>query len=197
MEEKIIGNKTSFAVQIEIIKEFPVWGRIALWFCNEQQGDYDSKDYLNSTIHTIARIALNYEKFWDDELEGLDDIQIFNTINPFYHNPDDFYDLTYEEQDEYIKYDKYILSWGSGFNSTSPNVVVKDGICTFLWVEHKLGSDGSYLPTSNEDIRVCRVSLKEIQAIFDQLCILLPEECERDIHSLYGNVLPNYRKPKA
>ena len=48
MQEKIIGNKISFAIQIEVIRKFPVWGRIALWFCNNRLGEYESEDHLHT-----------------------------------------------------------------------------------------------------------------------------------------------------
>lgn len=172
---RIIGNKQTFAVQVEILKFEPwVWGKSAIWVGGEILGDYDDENIMGPFIGTLMDIALHSDKYWDEELKGLDDKDIFYTIHPFYNNPDGFYDLSDEEAKKYYKYDKYLMGWGENFDDYTISIVDKKELCLFIWVYTPNRDDDNFEVRNN--IKSFEVPLLEIQEVYRQFCTLIPNE---------------------
>lgn len=173
--KKNIGEKNLFAIEIDIVKYEPwIWGRSCLWINNIQIGDYDDENILSPFIRSLMRIALKYQALWFDELNGLECKELFYLINPFYNNPDEFYNLTFEEQGNYIKYDIFNFQFGENFDQWILRPIVKNDICKFLWVQIPKGDNDTYETRNN--IQCFDIPLKNVQKVYRDLCNLIPNQ---------------------
>lgn len=173
--EKVIGEKKSFAVGIDIIKFEPwIWGRSCLWINNIQIGDLKDENILGPFIGSLMRIAVKSDKLWLDELEGLTCEQMFSTIHPFLNNPDAFFDLTYEQQGNYVKYDLFLFEFGENFDDWIINPIVKDDNCKFIWLFDP--SRGKEKQKIKDSVKCYDVPLEKIQEVYKEFAKLIPDE---------------------
>lgn len=171
---RIIGDKNLFAVEIDVLKYSPkLWGRSCLWIKNSQLGDFNDENILASFISSIMRIAIRYKTLWLDELSDLSIADLFYTINPFFTEPKKFYDLTYVDQEKYVKYDRFRFEFGENFDDYMINPVVKENICTFLWVTNLSTVDSSF---KSDSIQSFDVKLETIQNVYKDLCEQIPDQ---------------------
>ncbi len=173
--KKIIGNKKTFAVEFEIIEFSPkLLSKSIIWINKIKIGNFDEVGYLAPLLNSLNRIVERKSNLWDNELGKLNCKEIFYKIIPFYNNPNSFYDLSIEEQESFIKFDKYIFDWGDGFNDWILRVLVKKDICKFLWVHTPLGDEDSF--SVRNDIKCFDVAMSEIELVYNEFITLVPEE---------------------
>lgn len=174
--DSIIGKKNSFAVEIEILKVQPqLWGRTAIWLNSCRIGDFNDENILAPFINSLSRIALSSDKFWEEDFAGKSCKDILLAISPFFYNPEDFFDLSNEEQERLQKFDKYLFQWGENFDAWAIYVVVKDTVCKFLWV--KIQKENEDLNVHGHSIQCFEVPLLEVRDVYKQLCDIIPNEC--------------------
>lgn len=173
--KKIIGDKKVFALGVDILKYEPwIWGRTCLWVNNHQVGDFDDQNILGPFIGGLERIVIKHQELWYEELEGLKCKELFYKVFPFYNEPDQFYELSDEEQESYSKYDTFIFHFGENFDDWVITSVVRDNICKFLWVHTPRRDNDTYEVRNN--IRCFDVPLKDVQKVYIQLCELIPDQ---------------------
>lgn len=177
---KLIGNKESFAVEIEIlrIEEFnkQCWIKSRFWVGGSPIGLFDEdENYLGPFLKSLRIVSEESEQFWDDELEGLNCRETFLFINPFIDNFEAYTKLSREDAKYYDEIEgRYRFMWGENFDGWMLNVVIKDGICMFLWFLFR-NPDGS----ENEDyntVQCFKVPLSEVQDAYREVYAMIPDE---------------------
>lgn len=165
-----IGKKESFGIEIEISSFEPkLAGRVRLAIGSKWVGNFDEENYLYQFLRSLYRISLKHSDLWSPRFEGLDCRQIFYTIHPFFDEPDLFFDLSDEEQQALEVYDVFLMMWGENFDGCSIRTVVKDGICTFIWV-----TESEYL-SRNADLNCVNVPLTAVQDAYKEICKIIPD----------------------
>ena len=173
--EKIIGDKKSFAVQIHISRYEPwLWGKTCIWINNSQIGDFEDENILGPFIGSLMRVAIKSQGLWFKEFEGLDCREIFTTINPFYGDPDKFYDLPGDQQEKYTKYDIFLFQFGENFDNWLLYPIVKGEMCKFIWRMY-VHSKSDNTEVHNQ-IHCFDVPLRDIQEVYRQFCRLVPDQ---------------------
>lgn len=180
---KLIGNKESFAVEIEIlrIEEFnkQCWIKSRLWIGGSPIGVFDEdENYLWPFLQSLCIIAEESGQFWDYELEGLNCKETFFTINPFFGKYDEYMNLSDEEAANYEKYEKYKFVWGENFDQWKMSVVINDEYCTFFWLPY-WNEDGSKNNDYNDYVKVLqcfKVPLSEVQSAYREVYAMVPDE---------------------
>ena len=130
---------------------------------------------LGPFLRQLATVATEYDDYWEPELQGLNCKDMFLATHPFFENPEALYDLSHDETEKYIKYDKFLLQWGENFDRWTLSVVVRNEICKFLWF-----SDWTTKRENNPDfkngIKCTDVPIKDVQAVYKEVCALIPDE---------------------
>ncbi len=169
----LIGKKELFAVEVNVSTN--KWGhKTALWLNNTRIGDWQDKNLLAPFINSLYRVALKNEDLWLNELEGLNCRQVFLTTNPFYNNPDKFYDLAVAEQEKLTRFDKFLFNWGENFDRWHLQVIVRKNICKFLWIQPTAYATNTYEARNN--IQCFDVPLAMVQEVYYELGNLIPEK---------------------
>ncbi len=172
---KIFGNKLDFAVEVDISTK--KWeSRTLLWLKGEKLGDWEDKNLIAPFFGSLKRLAVSYNKLWLDELAGLSCLETFLKINPFYIDPNRFYDLSESEQESLVRFDKFILDWEENFNNWDINSVYCDNGIKFLWIwrKHEYVERSRYL----NELQFHNVKLEIIQDIYTSLSFLIPKVYE-------------------
>lgn len=177
---KLIGNKESFAVEIEFLRveEYnkQCWIKSRLWIGGNPIGLFDEdENYLWAFFSSLRVIAEKPEIFWDDVLAGLSCTELFLAINPFIDNFDAYTRLSREEAEPYDHIEgKYRFMWGENFDRWRLNVVIEDSTCIFLWYLFR-NSDGSENENYNST-KCFRVALSEVQKAYEEVYAMVPKE---------------------
>jgi len=172
---KLIGDKNVFAIEVEILEFAPgLNSNVRIWINDVSLGNSDEVSYLSAIIRALHTITNSPDKFWLPELNNLTCKEIFYTITPFYNSPNEFFELSPKEQEEYIKYDIFLSEWGDAFNDWDIKTIINNGICKFLWVYTPLGDDDSY--EVRNDIQCFDVSFEYMQEIYRGIERLIPVE---------------------
>lgn len=171
----LIGDKKVFAIEFEI-HEFKSGfnSNSLIWLNNNPIGNFTEVGYFSAILYALNRIIRNPEELWLSELDNLNCKDIFYTIIPCYNNPDSFFDLSREEQNRLIKFDKFLFEWGDGFADWNLRVVVNKGKCKFIWVHTPLRDDDSYEVRNN--IKCFDVDLIVVKNIYNELVKFIPDE---------------------
>lgn len=173
--DKIIGSKSQFAIGINIMKYEPwIWGNSCLWINNTQIGDYTDENILGPFMRSLMRLAMKFDKLWLEELDGLICNQMFEQINPFFNNPDEFFDLPVEKQNDYIKYDIFLFEFGENFDDWIINPVIKNGNCKFIWLHDP--SRGKERIDIKSKVNCFDVPLEKIQEAYKEFVQLIPDQ---------------------
>ena len=172
--KKLIGDRRSFAIEIEIIQFKPLWGKSCLWINNCQIGHLDDENYLAPFLGSAYRIAKRHKDFWLEELAGLKCKDAFYAIHPFYNEPHKFDELSSDEAKPFFKYDIFIIQWGENFDDWIVDVIVDNNLCQFMWVYTPLRDNDSFEAKNN--IQCHSVKLEDIQRCYDELVTLVPDE---------------------
>lgn len=168
----LIGNKEIFAVEIEISQQ--KWdNQTSIWLNNIKVGDWEDKNILAPFINSLYRIARKYDDLELDKFNDLECEQIYLAIHPHFENPDEFFDLTLEDQKAFAIFDKYIFSWGEDFDSWGLSVIYKEGFCKFLWLQTSLNNETN-LNVRNK-FQCYEVELKLIQEVYNELTKIIPD----------------------
>ena len=172
----LIGDIKSFAIEVELSND--KWcNRTALWLNNNKIGDWEDTIPMFPFVNSLHRIANQHNDLWLDELTDLEGYQLYLTIHPCYNDPESFYDLPDEEQEELERFDKFLLSWGENFDSWGLSVVCKEDTCKFLWVYVPKRDDEPYEVRNN--IQCFKVSIEAVQQAYNELIsIVQPFEDE-------------------
>lgn len=172
--EKVIGNTNLFALKIDIIRFKPhLWGKSALIINNIQLGVFEEENVLAAFIISLSRIYSQFNTLWLEELEGLSCKEMFNKINPFFKDPNSFYNLSELEQENIIKYDRFNFHFGENFDDYLINSVVKANTCKFLWVSNLRKVDATY---SDNLIQCFDIPLDEIHSTIKEFYNIIPSE---------------------
>ncbi len=180
----LIGDKSKIAIQYEGFVEKPILtGKILLWINNQYLGYYDESCSIYPVYKALKRMV-DSEDFYEPEFIPLLDLkqeskakEILLQMSPHFYNPMGFYDLTDDEQNELVKFDKYIVNFSECFDDfVIRHFKYKEEIF-FIW---KLGNhlNKHYFKYDDYgyDIKIGKVSAKDLSIVLEKFQVKVQEE---------------------
>ncbi|KEQ11796.1 hypothetical protein [Endozoicomonas numazuensis] len=117
VNEKVIGNKYTFAINYEIESVSPsIMGRVCLWVGNTCIGTIDDTNLLSVTLYQLKK--MNPVMLDGTQFRGLKESQIYQTI----------------KSDNNLELDRYFMSFGESFDDFSIVAYFLDGFMCFIWI---------------------------------------------------------------